>query len=67
MINFEFSETEYFIISHCSGKLSVFEIAERAHIRFGQDLISFEKILHDIVNYINELSIQLLVLNRRLG
>jgi hypothetical protein len=65
-IHLEFTDMEYYIISHCSGKLSVFEIAERAHKYFKQVTVSFERILDDIVNYINELSEQLLVINRRL-
>lgn len=66
-INLDFTDMEYFIISHCSGKLSVFEIAERTYKAFGYSSISFESFLNDIIGYLNELTSEHLIINRRLG
>lgn len=66
-INLEFTEMEYFIVSHCSGKLSVFEIAERTYKIYGHKNISFETFLFDIISYLNELTSEHLIINRRLG
>ena len=66
-LNLEFSEIENYIVSHCSGKLSVFEIAERTHKKFGSESVPFDKVLTDVIDYVNQLSSELLVINRRLG
>ncbi|MGB0455003.1 MAG: B12-binding domain-containing radical SAM protein [Bacteriovoracaceae bacterium] len=65
-ISIKFTAMEYFIVSHCSGKLSVYEIVELVRGKFLNGQEAFDRIFYDVVNYMNSLIDHCLMIKREL-
>lgn len=62
--NYNFEEYELYLSELASGKLTIFEIAERAYLKYGQR-IPKDKIIEDIVTFYNGLAQEFLITFRR--